>query len=273
MEFAILGPMSVRQDGRELPLGGPKQRALLAILLLQANEAVSRDRLIDGLWGEHPPATAAHTLDNYISRLRKVLGDDRLTRRPPGYALRLERGELDLDRFEQLMALGREQLVHGHARQAAATLRGALALWRGTALADVLYEPFAAPEAERLEERRLSALEERVEADLASGSSAELVAELERLVGEHAFRERLVGQLVLALYRSGQQAKALEEYRVAKRRLAEELGLEPGPQLRKLQRKILEQDASLGAQRAEPRGLQQRQEWGRPRLVVAGLTA
>ena len=272
MEFAVLGPVSVRQDGRELPLGGPKQRALLAILLLNANEAVSRDRLIDGLWGERPPATAAHTLDNYISRLRKVLGDDRLTRRPPGYALRLERGELDLDRFEQLVALGREQLVHEDEGEAAATLRGALALWRGTALADVLYEPFAAPEAERLEEKRLSALEERIEADLASGCSAELVAELERLLERQPFRERLVGQLMLALYRSGQQAKALEEYRIVKRRLAEELGLEPGPLLRKLEQRILEQDPSLEV--AAPAQVRQPwRKWSRRRLVALGLVA
>jgi YVTN family beta-propeller protein len=271
MEFGVLGSVEARDDGRELPLGGSKQRGLLAILLLHTNEVVSRDRLIDGLWGERPPATAAHTLDNYISRLRKVLGDDRITRRPPGYALRLDRGELDLERFEQLVALGREQLVHQNAGEAAATLRAALAIWRGTALADVLYEPFAALEAERLEERRLSALEERIEADLTSGCSADLVAELEQLVCEHPFRERLVGQLMLALYRSGRQAKALEEYRVGKRRLAEELGLEPSPLLQRLERHILEQDPSLEPAAAPARVRQRSQKWSRRRLVALGV--
>lgn len=275
MEFAVLGPVSVRRDSRELPLGGPKQRALLVILLLQANEVVSRDRLIDGLWGERPPATAAHTLDNYISRLRKVLGDDRLTRRAPGYTLRLERGEFDLEQFEQLVTLGREELVQGDVRKAAATLRSALAIWRGAALADVLYEPFAPREAERLEERRLAAVEERIEADLASGCSAELVAELERLVREHPFRERLVGQLMLALYRSGQQVKALEEYGVAKRRLAEELGLEPGALLQRLERQILQQDPSVELAPVPVRARQRHrwQERNRGRFVVLGLVA
>jgi YVTN family beta-propeller protein len=249
VEFAVLGPVAAWHDGRELPLGGPKQRALLAILLLHANEVVSRDRLIDGLWGERPPPTAGHTLDNYVSRLRKALGDARLSRRPPGYVLHVGADELDLDRFERLFREGREALSRGDAGEAAATLRSALALWRGAALADLLYEPFAATESERLEERRLMALEDRIDADLALGHSAELVSELEALAREHPLRERLLGQLMLALYRSGRQAEALAALQAARHRLAEELGLEPGPQLRELERRILEQDPKLAAPR------------------------
>jgi len=248
MEFAVLGPVAARHDGRELPLGGPKQRGLLAILLLHANEVVSRDRLIDGLWGARPPPTAGHTLDNYVSRLRKALGDARLSRRPPGYMLHVEGDELDLDCFERLFREGREALARGDAGEAAATLRSALALWRGAALADLLYEPFAATESERLEERRIMALEDRIDADLALGRSGELVPELEALVREHPLRERLLGQLMLALYRSGRQAEALAAFQAARHRLAEELGLEPGPQLRELEQRILEHDPGLAAQ-------------------------
>jgi len=208
------------------------------MLLLHANEPVSRDRLIDGIWGEQPPATAAHTLDGYVSRLRKLLGADRLTRKPPGYRLRVEPGELDLERFEKLAAEGRH--------------RDALAVWRGPALADLLYEPFAGREAERLEERRLSVLEDLVDANLAAGGGRELVTELEALVHDHPYRERLLGQLILALYRSGQQARALDAYRSAKRRLAEELGLEPGPRLQELEQAILEHAPALGATASEP---------------------
>ena len=247
MEFGVLGPVTVRHGGRELPLGGPKQRALLAILLLRANEVVSRDRLVEGLWGERPPPTAAHTLDNYMSRLRKTLGEGRLERRPPGYALQVGPEELDLDRFEHLRALAREELARGEIALAAEKLRSALELWRGPALADVLYEPFAAEEAERLEERRVSALEERIEADLALGMSTEVVPELEALVRAHPFRERLLAQLMLALYRAGRQADALTAYQTGRRQLAEGLGLEPGPELRELQRTILEHDPSLTA--------------------------
>jgi YVTN family beta-propeller protein len=270
VEFAVLGPVGARRDGRELPLGGPKQRALLAILLLHANEAVSRDRLIDGLWGERPPPSAAHTLDNNVSRLRKALGDARLTTRPPGYLLHLEPDELDLDRFEQLLQRGREELARSDADEAAATLRAALALWRGPALADVLYEPFAASEAERLEERRVLALEDRIDADLALGRSGDLVPELEALVAEHPLRERLLGQLVLALYRSGRQAEALAALQAARHRLVEELGLEPGPQLRDLERQILEHDSRL----AVPRTLSKRVPRWRPRplaVAIAGV--
>jgi YVTN family beta-propeller protein len=268
VKFRLLGPVEVRSDGRELPLGGPKQRALLAMLLLDANKTVSRDRLIDGLWGERPPPTAAHTLDNYVSRLRKALGGGRLARNPPGYALLVEPDELDLDLFERFFRDGRELQARGDANEAAATLRSALDLWRGAALADVLYEPFAATESPRLEERRLMALEQRIDADLALGRDDELVPELEALVREHPFRERLLYQLMLALYRSGRQAEALGALQTAKRRFAEELGLEPGPQLRDLERLILEQDPQLTAS-SRPKRVQSSQ-LRRLAIVVAG---
>ena len=245
MQFAVLGPVEVRRDGRGVALGGPKQRALLAILLLRADEVVSRDRLIEGLWGERPPPTADHTLDNYVSRLRKVIGDDRISRRPPGYVVHVHDGELDLQRFTTLLEAGRAQLGRHEPKEAAATFRNALALWRGPALADVLYEPFAAHEAQRLEDLRLSALENRIEADLEVGAGSELVPELEGLVREHAFRERLIGQLMLALYRAGRQTEALSAFQKGRQRLAEELGLEPGPELHELQRRILEHDETL----------------------------
>ena len=245
MEFGILGPVEVRVDGRTLPLGGGKQRALLAILLLHPNEAVSRDRLIDALWGENPPPSAHQSLDTYVSRLRRALGQDRLVRRPAGYMLVVEAGERDLDRFEELLGAARESAAAGNAAGAAGKTRTALELWRGPALADVLYEPFAAAEAGQLEERRLVALEERFDADLAAGNGPELVPELDALVREHPFRERLLGQLMRALYRSGRQAEALAALQSARHRLAEELGLEPGPQLRELERQILQHDPEL----------------------------
>jgi YVTN family beta-propeller protein len=245
VELGVLGPVEAHDDGRQVPLGGPKQRALLAILLLAGNEAVSRDRLIDTLWGEQPPATAAHTLDAYVSRLRKALGAERLVRGGGGYVLHVAPGELDLHRFEELVAEGRELLAAGDARGAAAALRAALALWRGPALADVLYEPFAGRAAETLEERRLAAVEDRIDADLACGPPGELVAELEQLAREHPFRERLLGQLMVALYRSGQHTRALEAYRAGRHRLAEELGLEPGRPLQDLERRILAHDPEL----------------------------
>jgi YVTN family beta-propeller protein len=272
VEFSVLGPLAVRRDGHDLPLGGSKQRAVLALLLLNANEAVSRDRLIDGLWGERPPATAAHTLDNYIFRLRQTIGGDRLVRRPPGYRLHVEPGELDLDRFERLLKDGREQLARGEPAKAADRLHAALALWGGPALADVLYEPFAQHEAERLEERRLIALECRIEADLALGHESELVPELEAVVREHPQRERPLGQLMLALYRSGRHAEALAVFDAARRQFAEELGLEPSRQLVDLQRRILEHDSSLDVARPDP-GRVLRPQLARPRLVALALAA
>jgi ABC-type transport system substrate-binding protein/DNA-binding SARP family transcriptional activator len=244
VQFRVLGPIGARSDGRELPLGGPKQR-VLAILLLHANDVVSRDRLIDGLWAGSPPPSAAHTLDDYISRLRKALGEARVSRRSPGYTLRVEPDELDLGRFERLVEQGRQELARGDAAGAASRLRDALGLWNGQALADVLYEPFAEAEATQLEERRLAALEDRIGADAALGQSYELVPELQALVRDHPLRERLLGELMVALYRSGRQAEALAAFQTARRRLADELGLEPAPALQRLERAILEQDASL----------------------------
>jgi YVTN family beta-propeller protein len=253
VDVSVLGPLEVRVNGAAVALGGPKQRALLALLVLHANEVVSRDRLIEGVWGERPPATAPRSLDSYVSRLRKLLGADRIERHAPGYVFRLEPGELDLERFEALLRQGRAAMAAGDAATASDALRGALALWRGPALADLLYEPFAGIEAERLEERRLLAFEERIDADLTLGRGPELVPELERLVADHPLRERLLGQLMLSLYRAGRQAAALATYQAGRRRLAEELGLEPGPQLRDLQRDILAQDPQLlGARTVRP---------------------
>ena len=252
MDFGVLGPIEARDGEQELSIGGPKQRVLLAVLLLDRNSVVSRDRLIDALWGDRPPASAAHTLDAYASRLRKLLGADRLTRRAGGYVLRLDAAELDLDRFEVLVERARAELAANAIVDAAATLRSALAMWRGPALADILYEPFAAEAAPALEERRLSALEERIDADLGCGRAGDLVGELERLVREQPFRERLLGQLMVALYRSGQHARALDAYRAGRHRLAEELGLEPGRALKELERAILAHDPKLAPAASSP---------------------
>lgn len=241
MQFRILGPLEVSDEDRPLDLGAPKQRALLALLLLNPNEIVSTDRLIADLWGDSPPATVAKSAHNYVSRLRKELPDGRLATRPPGYVLRVDHGELDLDVFERLRREARALPPDA----AAARLRDALALWRGPPLADLAYEPFAQSEIARLEELRLAALEERIDADLADGRHADLVGELRARVAEHPLRERLRAQLMLALYRSGRQAEALEAYRLARRELLEELGLEPSAALKRLERSILEQDPEL----------------------------
>jgi DNA-binding SARP family transcriptional activator len=234
LEFRILGPLEVLEDDRPIPLGGARQRALLAILLTRANEAVSTDRMIDELWGETPPRTALNTLQYYVSQLRKLLGPDRIVRRPPGYAIRVEPDELDLTRFEQLLEQGGSEPV-----------REALALWRGPALADFAYEEFAQAEAARLDELRLAALEQRIDADLALGGHAELVGEVEKLVAHHPLREKLRGQLMLALYRSGRQAEALGAYKAMRRALVDELGIEPSPALQELERAMLRQDPAL----------------------------
>src|SRR3954451_23915573 len=187
MEFRLLGPLEVVEHDRGLVLGGGRPRALFAVLLLHANELVSVDRLIDGLWGESPPATAGKIVQVYVSRLRKQLGEGRLVTRPPGYLLRVAPEELDLARFERLVAEAR----HQDAAAASATLRAALALWRGPPLADLAYERFAQAEIVRLEELRWAALELRIDADLASGRAPELVGELESLIAAHPLRERL----------------------------------------------------------------------------------
>jgi DNA-binding SARP family transcriptional activator len=241
MDFRVLGPLEVVGRDGPLPLGGVKQRSLLAVLLLHANRVVSRDGLIDALWGARPPLTCNKTIQVHISRLRKALGDSRLVTQTPGYALYLEPGELDLARFERLV---------GDARQAppelaAAKLREGLELWRGPPLSDLAYEQFAQAEIARLVELRLAALEQRLEADLALGLHADLVGELEGLVSAHPLRERFRYQLMLALYRCERQAEALDAYRAARRELSEELGLEPSDSLRRLEQAILQHDPGL----------------------------
>jgi DNA-binding SARP family transcriptional activator len=245
MQFGVLGPVEVRDGDSSVPIGGGKERALLACLLLNAGEAVSSDRLIDELWGERAPPTAPKALQVYVSKLRKALGPDRIVTSPAGYRLDVEPGELDLDRFERLRGGGVGALAAGDPRKAAELIEAALALWRGPPLADLAFEPFAQSEAARLEELRLAALEERVEAHLALGRHRELVPELERLVEQQPLRERPRAQLMLALYRSGRQAEALDTYREGRRVLVDELGIEPGPELRALERKILEHDPAL----------------------------
>jgi DNA-binding SARP family transcriptional activator len=243
MEFGILGPLEIREGPRTFQVSGAKQRALLAILLLNVNRTVSSDRLIDALWEEEPPGSGATALQVLVSRLRATLGEGggHLVTEPPGYALRINRRQLDLHRFEDLVA----QADQSEPSQAAATLREALALWRGPALADFEYEAFARTAIERLEEIRLLAIERRVEVDLALGRHGELVPELEALVSEHPMRERLRGHLMLALYRSGRQAEALDAYKATRQMLVEELGIEPGAALHDLERAILRQDESL----------------------------
>jgi DNA-binding SARP family transcriptional activator/tetratricopeptide (TPR) repeat protein len=261
VEFRILGPLEVVENGRALRLGSRKQRALLALLVLHAGKVVSRDRLIDDLWHGDPPAAAEVTLRSHISRLRSALGASRLLSRPPGYMLVLAPDELDAARCERRVREARDALAQGRAAEAASQLRSALALWRGSALADVAYEPFAQGEIARLEELRLAVLEERIDADLALARHADLVGELEALVADHPLRERLRGQLMLALYRSDRQAEALESYQAARHVLTEELGLEPSEALKELERAILAQDPALqpprqiGAEAVPERGV------------------
>ena len=231
MEFRILGPLDVIEGERLVDLAGAKHRALLAMLLLHANEVVSATRLIDALWEEEPPETAQKALQVYVSQLRKTLGKNHLETKAPGYLLRVHEDELDLTRFQRLVQDG--------------SLREALSLWRGPPLAEFASERFAQSEIARLEELRLTCLEQRIEHDLAAGHHAELVGELEALVGEHPLRERLRAQLMLALYRSGRQAEALEAYQQARAALVDELGIEPSRTLRELEKAILRQDPAL----------------------------
>jgi YVTN family beta-propeller protein len=247
IELRLLGPLEALVDGHAVSLGGTRQRAVLAILALHRGEAVSVDRLADELWGERPPATATKTVQVYISRLRKALGEGVVGTRGGGYALEVEPDQIDAERFERLAEEGREALGSGDADGAAERLHAALALWRGAPLSDLAYESFAQSATARLEELRLVALEDRIEADLALGRHAALIPELEALIREHPARERLHGQLMIALYRSGRQRDALESYREAQHALVEELGLEPGPELRRLEQAILSQDPTIEA--------------------------
>jgi DNA-binding SARP family transcriptional activator len=240
MEYRLLGPLEVRVGDGPLPLGGAKQRALLALLLLRANRVVARERLIDALWGERPPETVVKSVQLYVSQLRKLLPEGTIVTRAPGYLLVVEPEQLDLFRFERLVAEART----AEPAVASRLLREGLELWRGPPLAEFGEEPFARTEGGRLEELRLAAVEERLEAELALGRHGELVGELEALIAEQPQRERLRGQLMLALYRSGRQAEALEAYRSARAAL-DEFGLEPGGRLRELEKQILTQDAVL----------------------------
>jgi WD40 repeat protein/DNA-binding SARP family transcriptional activator len=248
MDFRILGPLEVRSDPGVVALGGVKPRAVLAMLLLNANEPVSSERLATALWGDDAPPGAVKTVQVHVSRLRKALDEpDLVATSPAGYRLRVGPNELDADRFAQLVDDGRKALAAGQPERAGTILREALALWRGPPLADVAYEPFAQPEIARLEEQRLDALEARVEANLAAGRHAAVVGELQRLVALHPTRERLAAHLMLALYRCGRQAEALEAYRDTRDALVDQVGIEPGPELRALHEAILRQDPSLDA--------------------------
>src|SRR5262245_2445482 len=228
LEVRLLGPLEVRDGERTIEVRRRKQRALLAVLALNAGRVVSKDRLVDHLWGERATAGAGHTLENYVSQLRKLLGESVIKTRAPGYVLDVEEEHVDAIRFERLVRGGEPE--------------AALGLLRGSPLADVAAEPFAGPEIARLEELELSARESAIEDRLEQGRHTEVVPELERLVAGHPYRERLRGLLMLALYRSGRQADALAAYRDAREALVEGLGIEPGEELQALERAILRQD-------------------------------
>ena len=246
MDFRILGPLEVHGDSGPIDVRGRKPRAVLAVLLLHKNEPVSAERLAVALWGREAHASAIRTVHVNVSRLRKALSNgDILTTTPAGYRLRVLPGELDADRFAGLVEDARVAMRRGQVEEAGTLLREGLALWRGPPLADLAFEPFAQTEIARLEEQHEAAVATRVEADLAAGRHEELVGELRRLVAEHPAHEPFVGQLMLALYRSGRQSDALDAYREARRRLIEESGVEPGDELRALQNAILQQDPKL----------------------------
>jgi DNA-binding SARP family transcriptional activator len=253
-EFRLLGPLEVLVDGKPVRIAAAKPRALLALLLLNRNRVVPNEQLVDELWGEEPPARATKALQVYVSQLRKALGAERLVTRPPGYELHVGEGELDLDGFEALAAAGREQLSAGNPQAAAASLREALALWRGPPFREFRAEPFADRAADRLEELRIGAVEDRIRAELEAGGTAAVIPELEELVAAEPLRERPRELLMLALYRSGRQADALELYRRTRELYVDELGIEPGPALRELEQAVLRQDSDLRlpAVRAKP---------------------
>lgn len=240
VEFGVLGPLEVIRDGAPVALAGKRQLAVLTLLLLDANRLVSAEVLRDRLWGEEPPPTAATSLHNAVSQLRKALGDGVIETRPPGYVLHVEPERFDLARFERLLKDARAAV----GEQRASLLDAALAEWRGSPLVESAYESWAEPEIRRLTELRLEAVEERFDALLALGRHAELVAELEALVAEQPLRERMWGQLMLALYRSGRQGDASLAYQKARRALVEELGMEPGPELRRLHGEIIRQEVA-----------------------------
>jgi DNA-binding SARP family transcriptional activator len=246
LEFKILGPLEVWDGDDALQLGGQRQRAVLALLALHPGEVVPSERLITELWGESPPRTASTALQNAVSQLRKVMGADVVETRAPGYSLRVEKEAIDARRFERLL----NEAKGADPGRRVELLHEALQLWRGPPLGDFAYESFAQNEAARLEELRLTALEERIEAELELGRAGDLVGELEALVRENPLRERPRGQLMLALYRSGRQAEALQAYQEARRTLVDELGIEPTPALQQLHASILRQESALQPQAA-----------------------
>jgi DNA-binding SARP family transcriptional activator len=245
VEFRILGPLQALVDDTPVSLGGRQQRAVLAILLAHSNQTVPVDRLIDGVWDDSPPESAANLLQGYISQLRKALGKEVIATRGRGYAVIVPSGALDLHRFEQQAEAGMAERARGSAADSSAELTAALALWRGPALSDLADLPSVLPIAARLDALRLTAIEHRIEADLECGREAEAAAELDALIAEHPLRERLRWLRMLALYRAGRQAEALEAYRDAREMLVEELGIEPSEELRELERAILRHDPSL----------------------------
>ena len=247
----LLGPLEIELEGRPVPLGGRAPRALLARLLLDANRAVAVDRLVEDLWGDEAPASAVKMIQIHVSALRKVLPEGMLVTRSRGYAVEIEPEAVDLVRFEALSREGQEALAAGSHGLAADRLREAVGLWRGHALGE-FDEPFAAIESARLEELRVASIEDRIEAELALGRHAGLVGELDALVARHPLRERLRGQLMLALYRAGRQAEALDGYRRLRAMLTNELGIEPSPALRELERRMLQQDPRLELGPARP---------------------
>jgi predicted ATPase/DNA-binding SARP family transcriptional activator len=247
LRVGVLGPLEIRDDDRVVDISGTKQRAVLALLATNAGRVVSADRLIEELWGDEAPVDAANALQHHISRLRRALGSDHVVARAPGYALELDEEAVDAIAFERLTAEGRAALSAGDAQRAAVALREALSLWRGEPLAEFADQQWSVAEAGHLERLREDALEDRVEADLAIGRHAEVVPELETIVEDHPFRERAWGNLMLALYRAGRQADALDAYRRARDALADVHGLDPGPELQRLEARILAQDPTLSA--------------------------
>lgn len=252
VEFRILGPLEVLDDGTPLGPFSPRQRALLIALALHRGDVVPRERLVDDLWSDSPPATGLGVLQNYVSQLRKLIGAERIATRGPGYALAVDPGEIDAVRFEAALAQARTARGAGDSGRAADLAFGALDLWRGTPLADVAAEPFAQPELARLAELRVAAVELAAECALQAGRHAELPPVLEANLAADPLRERLWWLLILALYRSGRQADALRAYQKARRRLAEELGISPGPELRELEVAVLQQRPDLDWRPATP---------------------
>jgi DNA-binding SARP family transcriptional activator len=245
VDYRVLGPLEAFDDGRQLSLGGPKQRAMLASLLLRATEVVPVGRLIDDLWGDDPPESAANIIQGYVSGLRHVIGREAIATRGRGYVLHVEPSNLDLRRFERLVDEGGGALANDRPLEAVEAFSKALSLWRGPPFADISDEPFVVLAAGRLDELRLAALEKRIDADLACGRHGEVAAELATLVEEYPFRERFRAQHMLALYRSERQTDALASYQAARAKLAEELGIDPSPALQSLEKSILDHDSSL----------------------------